>query len=52
MKKFKRCVFAIATATIVAITLHSCAGINSLSDEDAYGLGRGIGKTLNYYLNN
>lgn len=52
MKNLRKWISITAIATAAALTLTSCAGLNSLSDEEAYNLGYGIGRTAGYYLNN
>lgn len=52
MKKIKRFAVVALSAMVLAVTMTSCAGINSLSDDEAYGLGYGLGSIAGYYLNN
>lgn len=52
MKKIKTWVIMVAVSLTTTATITSCAGINSLSDEEAYELGYALGKTAGYYLNN
>ncbi len=52
MKNLRKWISITAIVTAVALTVTSCAGINNLSDEEAYDLGYGIGRTIGYYLNN
>lgn len=52
MKRVKRFSILVVVALTVSYIMTSCAGFSSLSDEEAYNLGYGIGKTAGYYLNN
>lgn len=50
--KTKRIYYIAAAILLAASTAVSCAGMNSLSDDEAYSLGYGIGKVAGHYLNN
>lgn len=52
MKKIKTWVIMVAVSLTTMATITSCAGVNSLSDEEAYEFGYALGKTAGYYLNN
>lgn len=52
MKKIKRFAVVALSAMVLAVTMTSCAGFNSLSEDEAYDLGYGIGRVAGYYLNN
>lgn len=46
MKKILKYLTLLFCATFVSFTIVSCAGLSSLSDEEAYNLGYGIGKMI------
>lgn len=52
MKNLRKWIFISMVSAVVAMTVTSCAGLNSLSDEEAYNLGYGIGRVAGHYLNN
>jgi len=48
-----RKLYCIVSAVLLAVTTAvSCAGVNSLSDDEAQALGWGIGRVAGYYINN
>lgn len=48
-----RKLYCIVSALLIAMTTAvSCAGINSLTDEEATALGWGIGRVAGHYINN
>lgn len=52
MKQLRKWISITMISVAVALTVTSCAGLSSLSDEDAYNFGYGIGRVAGYYLNN
>ncbi len=52
MKKFKRFTVVALSAIMLAVTMTSCAGINSMTEDEAYDFGYGLGRIAGYYLNN
>lgn len=51
MKK-RKFYLIISAAIFAAVTAVSCAGINSLSNDEAEALGYGVGKIARHYINN
>lgn len=52
MKKIKRIAAMLLGIIMLATIMTSCAGVNNLSNEEAYDLGYGIGRVASYYLGN
>ena len=52
MKNLKKWASIIMVSMAVILMTTSCAGINSMSDQEAYDFGYGIGRVAGYYLNN
>lgn len=50
--KTRKFYLIISAAIFAAATAVSCAGINSLSNDEAEALGHGIGRVAGYYINN
>lgn len=50
--KTRKIYYIVSALLLAAATAVSCAGVNSLSNDEAEALGYGIGRVANYYLNN
>ena len=52
MKKIKRLCYLVAVSVAALLTMTACGAISSMSEEEAYNFGYGVGRVAGYYLNN